>query len=185
MRTSRLSRTATTVSTATHIVFGMRANRPASCGARRSPTGAASGGRAWSSPATWSYPTNDGQEAWDGGIMRVLEVSRLGLFKGLLPAETEWIRGGSSLTADEPVHPEEPSVSLLASTLSRIRGREFDLIVLPAIHPEHVHNQSKIKLMSKTMLRNAAKVSPVAPLVHRFGLRSTNCVVLDIHDERC
>jgi hypothetical protein len=116
--------------------------------------------------------------------MRVLEVSRLGLFKGLLPDQTEWIRWGSSLTADEPVHPEEPSLSLLARTLSRIRRREFDLIVLPAIHPQHVHNQSKIKLMSKAMLRNAAKVPALANLVHRFGLRSTSCVVLDIHDER-
>jgi hypothetical protein len=40
--------------------------------------------------------------------MRVLEASRLGVFKGLLPDETEWIRWGSSLTADEPGHPEEP-----------------------------------------------------------------------------
>ena len=75
--------------------------------------------------------------------MRVLEVSRLGLFKGLNPDETEWIRWGSSLTADEPVRPETPSMGLLARTLSRIRRREFDLIVLPAIHPEHVHNQSR------------------------------------------
>jgi hypothetical protein len=116
--------------------------------------------------------------------MRILEVSRLGLFKGLLPDETEWIRWGSSLTAEEPVQPEEPSISLLARTLSRIRRREFNLIVLPAIHPEHVHNQSRIKRMSKVMLRYAAKVPAVASVVHRFGMRSTNCVVLDIHDDR-
>jgi hypothetical protein len=116
--------------------------------------------------------------------MRVLEVSRLGLFKGLLPNDTEWIRWGSSLTADEPVHPEEPSLRLLARTLSRIRGREFDLVVLPAIHPDHVHNQSKIKLMAKAMLRGAAGVAAVAGLVHRFGLRGTHHVVLDVADER-
>jgi hypothetical protein len=123
-------------------------------------------------------------EGHGDGVMRVLEVSRLGLFKGLLPNETEWIRWGSSLTADEPVQPEGPSVSLLARTLSRISRHEFDLIVLPAIHPAHVHNQSRVKLISKAMLRSAAKVPAVASLVHRFGLRGTRYVVLDVADER-
>jgi hypothetical protein len=117
-------------------------------------------------------------------IVRVLEISRLGVFKALLPDDTDWIRWGGSLTADEPMQPEEPSLALLARTLSRIGRREFDLIVLPAIHPQHVHNQSKYKLMSKAMLRGAAKVPAFATLLHRFGLHSTRCVVLDIHDER-
>jgi glycosyltransferase involved in cell wall biosynthesis len=116
--------------------------------------------------------------------MRVLEISRLGLFKGLMPDETEWIRWGTSLTADEPVRPEAPSFELLTRTLSRIRRREFDLIVLPAIHPDHVHMQSKIKLMSKTMLRNAAKIPAVASLVHRLVLRGTRAVIVDVADER-
>jgi hypothetical protein len=116
--------------------------------------------------------------------MRVLEVSRLGLFKGLLPEDTEWIRWGSSLTADEPVRPEAPSFGLLTRTLSRIGRGEFDLIVLPAIHPDHVHNQSKIKLMSKTMLRNAAKAPAVASLVHRLVLRGARAVIVDVSDER-
>jgi glycosyltransferase involved in cell wall biosynthesis len=116
--------------------------------------------------------------------MRVLEISRLGLFKGLLPEDTEWIRWGSSLTADEPVRPEAPSLGLLTRTLSRIGRREFDLIVLPAIHPDHVHNQSKIKLMSKMMLRNAAKAPAVASLVHRLVLRGARAVIVDVSDER-
>src|ERR1700754_1886050 len=116
--------------------------------------------------------------------MRVLEVSRLGLFKGLNPDETEWIRWGSSLTADEPVRPETPSMGLLARTRSRIRQREFDGIVLPAIHADHVHNQEKVKLMRKLLLRGSAKPPSVARLVHRFGLRGIRHVVLDVSDER-
>jgi hypothetical protein len=116
--------------------------------------------------------------------MRILEVSRLGLFKGLLPDETEWIRWGTSLTADEAVRPEAPSFGLLTRTLSRIRRREFDLIVLPAIHPDHVHMQSKIKLMSKAMLRNAARVPAIASLVHGLVLRGTRSVIVDVADER-
>ena len=42
--------------------------------------------------------------------MRVLEISRFGLFKSLQPDDTEWIRWGSSLTADEPMQPEVPEV---------------------------------------------------------------------------
>jgi hypothetical protein len=123
-------------------------------------------------------------QAWGDGIVRVLEISRFGVFKALFPDDTDWIRWGGSLTADEPMQPEEPSLALLARTLSRIGRREFDLIVLPAIHPQHVNNQSRSKLLSKAMLRGVAKVPAFASLLHRFGLRSTRCVVLDIHDDR-
>ena len=121
--------------------------------------------------------------AHGNGTMRVLEISRFGLFKALMPESTHWICWGRSLTADEPVQPEEPSLALLARTLSRIGRREFDLIVLPAIHPQHVDDQSRFKLMSKAMLRGAANVPAVATLLHRFGLRSSRYVVLDIHDD--
>lgn len=115
--------------------------------------------------------------------MRVLEISRFGLFKALFPDETDWIRWGGSLTADEPMQPEEPSLALIARTLSRIGRRKFDLIVLPAIHPQHVDDQSRSKLLSKAALRSVARVPAFASLLHRFGLRSARCVVLDIHDD--
>ncbi|HEY6982750.1 glycosyltransferase [Reyranella sp.] len=116
--------------------------------------------------------------------MRVLEISRFGLLKALQPDDTHWIRWGGSLTADEPMRPEAPTLALLARTLKRIRGREFDLIVLPAIHPQHVHDQSRYKLMAKALLRRTARLPTVAALLHRHGLRATRSVVLDIHDDR-
>jgi hypothetical protein len=115
--------------------------------------------------------------------MRVLEISRFGLFKALMPDTTDWVRWGGSLTADEPIQPEKPSLALLARTLSRLRGREFDLIVLPAIHPQHVEDQSRYKLISKAALRGAANVPAVAALLQRFGLRCARHVILDIHDD--
>src|SRR5215510_6317772 len=115
--------------------------------------------------------------------MRVLEVSRFGLFKALMPDSTDWIRWGRSLTADEPVQPEAPSLALLVRTLWRIGRRDFDLIVLPAIHPQHIDDQSRLKLMSKAMLRGGANVPAVAALLHRLGLRSARHIVLDIHDD--
>jgi Glycosyl transferases group 1 len=115
--------------------------------------------------------------------MRVLEISRFGLFKALIPGSTDWVRWGGSLTADEPVQPEQPSLALLARTLSRLGRREFDLIILPAVHPQHVHDQSRCKLISKAVLRRIASVPALAMLLHRFGLRSARHVVLDIHDD--
>ena len=114
--------------------------------------------------------------------MRVLEVSRFGLFKALMPDTTDWIRWGGSLTAEEPVQPEKPSLALLARTLSRLGRSEFDLIVLPSIHPQHVHGQSRYKLMTKAMLRGAANVPAASALLHLFGLRSARYIILDIHD---
>src|SRR5512142_2482134 len=116
--------------------------------------------------------------------MRVLEVSRLRLFKALLPNDTDWIRWGPSLTDEEPIRPEEFSLTLLVRTLYRIGRREFDLIVLPAIHPHHADNQSAYKLMSKAMLRGIANAPALPTLLYRLGLRSTRSVVLDIHDGR-
>ena len=55
--------------------------------------------------------------AHGNGTVRVLEISRFGLFKALMPESTHWICWGRSLTADEPVQPEEPSLALLARTL--------------------------------------------------------------------
>jgi glycosyl transferase family 1 len=114
--------------------------------------------------------------------MRVLEISRLGLFKSLVPDDTDWIRWGSSLTANEPIQPEEPSFSVLARTLWRIGARKYDLIVLPAIHPQHVHNQSTYKLMSKAVMHRAAELPGLPAALHRLGLRSAQCVVVDVHD---
>ena len=116
--------------------------------------------------------------------MRVLEISRLGLLKALLPDDTDWIRWGTSLTVDEPISPELFSLSLLARTLSQIGRREFDLIVLPAIHPQHVKDQSSYKVLSKAMLRGIARVPVLPSLLFRLGLRSARSVVLDIHDDR-
>ena len=42
----------------TYRVRAARANRPASCGGRTSPTGTASGVRAWSGPVAWSCTNN-------------------------------------------------------------------------------------------------------------------------------
>src|SRR5262245_38977357 len=69
--------------------------------------------------------------------MGILEISRFGFFKALQPDSTHWIRWGSSLTADEPQRPDAFGFSALADILWRIRHKAYDLIVLPAMQPDH------------------------------------------------
>jgi glycosyl transferase family 1 len=116
--------------------------------------------------------------------MRVLEISRLGLFKGLQPNATDWIRWGGPLTAGEPLQPDLPSSGTFARTVWRIGIREFDLMVLPAIHPTHIHAQTRGKLAVKSVLRTASRFRILGSALHRFGLRSCRHVILDISDDR-
>jgi glycosyl transferase family 1 len=116
--------------------------------------------------------------------VRVLEISRLGIFKALFPETTEWIRWGESLTANEPLQPQKPSIATLRRLLSQAVRKEFELIVLPAIHPEHVNGQSTCKMAAKLMLRSAGSLKGAATLLNHFALGSVPCVVVDIHDGR-
>jgi glycosyl transferase family 1 len=116
--------------------------------------------------------------------MKVLEISRLGLFKELLPDDTDWIRWGRRLTADEPVLPDPVSLGTMLRTLSRLATRKYDLIVLPAIHPDHTHDQPRYKLALKSLCRNLSRVSAVGATLDWAGLRPSCCVILDISDER-
>jgi hypothetical protein len=72
-----------------------------------------------------------------------------------MPDDTEWTRWGGSLTADGPVRPQEQSVSVLARTISRVQRRDFDLIALPAIQPQHAYGQRGYKLVAKSVRRGA------------------------------
>jgi Glycosyl transferases group 1 len=116
--------------------------------------------------------------------MKVLEVSRLGLFKELLPDGTNWIRWGNRLTADEPVLPDRLSLTGVARTLSRIGTRKFDLIVLPAIHPEHTDDQPKYKAPLKSICQGLSRVPALPETLNLIALRPTRCVILDINDRR-
>jgi hypothetical protein len=116
--------------------------------------------------------------------MKVLEISRLGLFKALLPDDTDWIRWGNRLTADEPVFPDRLSLGMAARTLSRIGTRRFDLIVLPAIHPEHTYDQPKFKSSLKSLCGKLSRVSAFATTLDWIALRPSRYVILDISDYR-
>lgn len=117
-------------------------------------------------------------------LVRVLEISRVGLFCALLPKSTTWIRWGGPLVADEPNNPETLSVKTLIRTLILLTKREFDLIVLPAIHPEHSHGQSGYKNAAKSALRSLADQQLSAKLLSILGLSKSRKIILDISDDR-
>ena len=115
--------------------------------------------------------------------MRILEVTRSGFFKALKPDNTDWIRWGPSLTADDPHCPEAFEFSTLSKIFRRIRNNAYDLVVLPAVHPEHQFDEPWHKLAAKFALQSVARSAGSAALIDRL-VGSRRHVVVDIGDDR-
>ena len=116
--------------------------------------------------------------------MRVLEISRVGLFKSLSPAGTDWIRWGAPLTAVEPHSSQSVALAAVAATLRRLRAGGYDLVVLPAIQPDHKAGQPRGKLVAKAMLDAASRWQAGAVWLSRLMLGSTRHIIVDISDDR-
>ncbi|NOJ43319.1 glycosyltransferase family protein [Bradyrhizobium australiense] len=116
--------------------------------------------------------------------MRILEISRSGFFKALQPDSTLWIRWGSPLTADEPHRPEAFGSSTTASALLHICNKTYDLIVLPAIHPDHRFDQPLHKLIAKSMLRAFGRSPAFSRLLNRLLIGTNRHAIIDVRDER-
>jgi hypothetical protein len=121
-------------------------------------------------------------QAFRRAQMRILEISRVGLLKSLLPDSTKWIRWGGSLTADEPIQPEQCSVQALGQVLRQIAGRQFDLLVLPALHPDHHHDQSLLKIGTKVMAKGAVGMPFVSRILGQLPIKKTRYIIIDIND---
>lgn len=116
-------------------------------------------------------------------MKRVLEITRLGLFKAFQPDSTKWIRWGPPLTAGEPHVPDRFSVRELLDVLRSVARKDYDLIVLPAVHPDHRYDESWHKLVAKSTLRLSAR-SPAFSRVFTALFGATPHVILDIGDNR-
>jgi hypothetical protein len=114
--------------------------------------------------------------------MRILEISRSGLFKALHPEGTDWFRWGSPLTAQEPLLPGTITPFLLTRSLRALIRRTYDLVVLPAIHPDHGFDQPKGKQLVKNGLQLAGKLSGIGALLDRL-VGTTPNIIVDIRDE--
>jgi hypothetical protein len=101
----------------------------------------------------------------------------------LIPNHTQWIRWGAPLTVEEPRQPEALGIRALATILRRIRSQAYDLVVLPAINPDHRYDESPCKLIVKTLLQAMARSQPaVISLNHLLG--SSPHIIVDIGDNR-
>ncbi|MEH2506442.1 MULTISPECIES: glycosyltransferase [unclassified Bradyrhizobium] len=116
--------------------------------------------------------------------MRILEISRSGFFKALQPDSTVWIRWGSPLTADEPHRPEAFGSSTVASALRHACNKTYDLIVLPAIHPDHRFDQPLHKLLAKSMLQAFGRSPAFSRLLNRLIIGANRHAIVDVRDER-
>jgi hypothetical protein len=116
--------------------------------------------------------------------MRILEISRSGFFKALQPESSHWIQCGSPLTAYEAYRPEAFVSSNIAVALWHIRNNVYDLIVLPAIHPDHRFDQPRHKLVAKSMLQVLGRSPIISRLLNRHFIGSNSHAIVDIRDER-
>jgi hypothetical protein len=121
-------------------------------------------------------------ESGEGNSLRILEISRLGIFKALQPETTEWIRWGPPLTPEYHYQPTSPRTAVLARMLAGLRRRSYDLVVLPAVHADHGWQHSHAKVAAKYALRHAAQL-PLASNLLRPVLRDTPHIIIDIRDE--
>ena len=115
--------------------------------------------------------------------MRILEITRSGFFKALMPDRTHWIRWGHPLTVDEPHAPEGAGAAALLQLAWRMRGERFDLVVLPAINPGHRYEQPPHKLFAKSALQSAARSRHGATLCGRV-LGANRHIIVDVGDDR-
>jgi hypothetical protein len=115
--------------------------------------------------------------------MRILEITRCGFFKALHPDNTCWIRWGSSLTADEPNRPDGFGLPTFGEILWRTRNGAYDLVVLPAVHPEHRFDEPWHKLVAKFILKRVARSGVVPGLVSRLAGACPH-VIVDTGDDR-
>jgi hypothetical protein len=114
--------------------------------------------------------------------MRILEISRAGLFKALAPNTTDWIRWGSALVASDPGCPEPFAISSLLRALANIRAGEYDLVILPAIHPDHKYADTWQKLAAKNALEAASRRVLSSRLLGVL-MGPSRQVILDLRDE--
>lgn len=114
--------------------------------------------------------------------MKILEISRIGFFAALHPGATHWIRWGPPLTSAELYDPAPFTLTDLVQTLRRLRTRSYDLVVLPAIHPDHRFDAWQ-KLAAKSALQFASRRAMCSQLLLRL-MGSCPHIIVDIRDER-
>jgi hypothetical protein len=116
-------------------------------------------------------------------VKRILEITRLGLFKAFQPDATEWIRWGPSLTADEQYVPDRFGARELLGVLHSVARHNYDLIVLPAVHPDHRYDEPWHKLIAKSALQLSSRSGALSrAFTALFG--TTPHVIVDVGDNR-
>jgi hypothetical protein len=87
------------------------------------------------------------------------------------------------LTVEEPHEPEALGICALTNILREVRRQVYDLVVLPAIHPDHRFDEPSHKLLAKNMLQSIAQSQrAVTGLNHLLG--PSRHIIVDIADDR-
>jgi hypothetical protein len=87
------------------------------------------------------------------------------------------------LTVEEPHEPEALGICVLTKILRDVRRQVYDLVVLPAIHPDHRYDEPSHKLLVKNMLQ-AIGQSQRAVTGLNYLLGPCRHIIVDMGDNR-
>ena len=90
-------------------------------------------------------------------MARVLEISRVPLFKHCHPAETTWFSLGAALTVgNDGLRPEPWTARNVWRLLRDLRGGGYDLVILPAVEIGYAADSRRLKRWLRRLVGAAA-----------------------------
>ncbi len=117
-------------------------------------------------------------------MARILEFSRIPLFKSCFPEETTWFSLGASLIAgDEGYVPERFSVSGWRRLSLDLRRGVYDLVVLPAVDISYGYDAGWKKRFLRRLIRTGLVRALAARVIEAlWQLKRTTVIFLDVSD---
>ena len=116
---------------------------------------------------------------------KILEISRIAVFKHAYPAATDFIRSGAPLIpGSDPSLPQPLDTAVALQTLRRIRAGTYDLVVVPAVNTSHRGPEAALKRMVRYATRGIASSPLTSSLIAAITrVRETEVVLVDISDD--
>lgn len=113
-------------------------------------------------------------------MARVLEISRVPLFKRCLPRETTWFSLGASLIAgDEGCESERFTARRAWRLVRELRAGAYDLVILPAVDIGYAYDPGRLKRWLRRLVRVAASTRLAATVLEAVFRWSRNVVVFE------
>lgn len=113
-------------------------------------------------------------------MARVLEISRVPLFKHCYPADTTWFNLGVALTVgNEGLVPEPWTVRNVWRLVRELRRGSYDLVILPAVEIAYAHDPRRLKRWLRRLVGAAASTRLAAAVLEGVCRWRHNAVIFE------